>query len=237
MIPAVDIQNGRVVRLYQGKAHRAKEYYGNPINAAKLFEDEGAEIIHVVDLDAAMERGDNSDIILKIAEQIKARIQVGGGIRTLNKAVKFLNGNIERIVLGTVFFNNQKLSRSLIQEYGKDRIVAAVDHYRGEVKIRGWLQSTNIELFNYLNMVEEIGPGYILLSSIEGDGTMSGPDIETIRKVIEYVKTPLIIAGGVSSLNDLIQLKKLKPYGVIIGRALYEKTFTLAEAIKIIGGT
>ncbi|MEM2109449.1 MAG: 1-(5-phosphoribosyl)-5-[(5-phosphoribosylamino)methylideneamino]imidazole-4-carboxamide isomerase [Candidatus Odinarchaeota archaeon] len=237
MIPAVDIQKGRVVRLYQGKANQAKEYYGNPIDAAKLFEDEGAEIIHVVDLDAAMERGDNSDIILKIAERIKASIQVGGGIRTLNKAVKFLNGGVERIVLGTVFFSNRKLSRRLIQEYGKGRIVAAVDHYRGEVKIRGWLQSTNIELFNYLNIVEGIGPGYILLSSIEGDGTMSGLDLETIRKVIKHVKTPLIIAGGASSLKDLIQLKKLEPYGVIIGRALYEKAFTLAEAIKIVGGT
>ncbi len=236
IIPAVDIQKGRVVRLYQGKAETAKEYYSDPVKTAKLFEEEGAEIIHVVDLDAAMGKGDNIDIIIKIAEEVNSEIQVGGGIRTLEKAVKFLNRGIKRVVLGTAFFDDKSLPEYLIKEYGKDRVVAAVDHYKYEVRIKGWLQSTKINLLNYIKIIEEIGPGFILLSSIEADGTMRGPDIDTIEKVIEYVKTPLIIAGGVRSLNDLVSLKKLQPYGVIVGRAFYEKSFTLSEAVKIIGG-
>jgi phosphoribosylformimino-5-aminoimidazole carboxamide ribotide isomerase len=236
IIPAVDIQKGRVVRLYQGKVDTAKEYYSDPVKTAKFFEAEGAEIIHIVDLDAAMDRGDNSDIILRIAEAVSSEVQVGGGIRTVEKAVKFLNKNIRRIVLGTAFFNNKSLPEYLIKEYGKDRIIAAVDHYKLRVKIKGWLQSTEVHLLNYIKIIEEIGPGFILLSSIEADGTMRGPDLDTIEKVIEQVKTPLIIAGGVSSLNDLILLKKLHPYGVIVGRALYEKAFTLREAAKILGG-
>ncbi len=236
IIPAVDIQKCKVVRLYQGKADTAKEYFSDPVKAAKIFEEEGAEIIHIVDLDAAMEKGDNSDIIIKIAESVDSEIQVGGGIRTLEKAVNFLNKNIKRVVLGTAFFNNKNLPEYLIKEYGKDRVVAAVDQYKGKVKIKGWLKSTELPLLTCIKIIEEIGPGFILLSSIEADGTMRGPDIATIEKVIEHVKIPLIIAGGISSVNDLIALKKFKPYGVIIGRALYEKAFTLPEAVKIIGG-
>lgn len=236
VIPAVDIHKGRTVRLLQGKASTAKVYYQDPVETAKLLQEQGADIIHIVDLDAAMGKGDNSRIIVKIAEQLNVDLQVGGGIRDIVKAEKFLNANIRRIVLGTAFYKQPQICEKIIEKYGKERVVAAIDHYRGEVKVKGWLESTRMELFDYLKEIESLRPGYILLSSIEGDGTMTGPDIQTIRQVIDKTSTPIIAAGGIGSLNHLKLLSEINLYAVIVGRALYEKSFRIDEAIKTVGG-
>ena len=236
LIPAVDIKGGKSVRLYQCKAETAKIYYEDPCEAAKIFDIQGAEIIHIIDLDAAMGTGNNEQKILEIAENINAKIEVGGGIRELKDAEKYLNKNIERIIIGTSTFLKPKMIKKLVKDYGKERIVAAVDHFREEVKIKGWLESTNKNLFECLNYVEELKVGYILLSSIEGDGTLKGPDFNTIKEVSKLTNIPIIAAGGIKSIGDIIKLKSLNIYGVVIGKAFYENKFGFKEAINTLGG-
>jgi phosphoribosylformimino-5-aminoimidazole carboxamide ribotide isomerase len=237
LIPAIDIKNGKSVRLYQGKADTAKIYYSNPIQPAKIFDSKGAEIIHIVDLDAALGLGNNSKVILQMVNQINAKIEVGGGIRDLKTARKYLDNGIERIIIGTAVFQNPNLVVELIKEYDKERIMAAIDHFKGIIKIKGWLNSTETILEKGLEFVENLEVGFILLSSIETDGTLRGPDIEIIKRVVNKTQTPIITAGGIGSIDDIIKLKKLNPYGIIIGRALYENKFSFEEALKSIGGS
>jgi phosphoribosylformimino-5-aminoimidazole carboxamide ribotide isomerase len=236
IIPAVDISKGKTVRLYQGKADSVKVYDTNPIETAKAFENPKIDIIHVIDLDAAMGLGDNSEIIINMAKQLDIRLQVGGGIRDINKAKHFLNNNVYRVIIGTAILKQPSLCSDIAREYGRDRIIAAVDHFRGEIKVKGWLETIKINLFNYVKLVEELNPGYILLTSIESDGTMKGPDTVIIEKVSRLIKIPIIAAGGIASLNDLKILSKFNLYGVIIGKALYEKAFTLKQALEVSGG-
>ncbi|MHA1754906.1 MAG: 1-(5-phosphoribosyl)-5-[(5-phosphoribosylamino)methylideneamino]imidazole-4-carboxamide isomerase [Candidatus Odinarchaeia archaeon] len=236
LIPAVDLKNGMTVRLYQGKPETAKVYYQNPLEAAKNFENEGAEIIHVVDLDAAIGLGSNIDTILKIVRNVSCKIEVGGGIRDFETASKYLNNGVERVVIGTATYKNPKLVRRLVKEYGSNRIMAAVDHYGQEVKIKGWTEGTGVKLYEYLKLVEELDVGFILLSSIKEDGALTGPDVKTLSDVAATINTPIIAAGGISSIKDIIKLKNINLYGVIIGRALYENIFTFKDALKALEG-
>jgi len=236
LIPAVDIIKGKCVRLYQGRAETAKVYYSNPITAAEKFSTEGAKLIHIVDLDAAMGVGENSEIILEMAKKIDAKLEVGGGIRDRKIAEKYLDNGIERVVMGTAVFINPDIVKQIADSYGKQRIVAAIDHFKGEVKIKGWLESTNKDLSYFIKFVEDLDVGFILLSSIEGDGTLKGPDLVTAEKAIKSTRIPIILAGGIGSLDDIIKLKNLNPYGVIVGRALYENKFSFKDAVNVVYG-
>jgi len=229
--------NGEVVRLLRGDPKQVKSYahLGDPITIARRWESEGAKLIHVVDLDAALGLGENISIIGNIARSIKAPIQVGGGIRSVERARQLINAGVARTVLGSLAFRSVESLRALLEEFGDERIVVALDHLDGVVMIDGWRKSANITLREATQFFKSLGVRYFLVTSIQRDGMMVGPDMENLSKIID-LRVNVIASGGIRSLNDISMLRDLGVYGVIIGRALYEGSFTLKEALNIAEG-
>lgn len=233
VIPAVDIMGGKVVRLLKGDPREMKSYahLGDPIELAKRWEAEGAQLIHVVDLDAALGLGDNINLIGTIARSINIPIQAGGGIRSVERARQIINAGAARIVLGSLAFRRVKSLKTLLEEFGGERIIVALDHLNGRVMIDGWKQSTHKTLREAAEFFLSLGVEYFLITSIERDGMMMGPDIESLSKIMD-LNVKVIASGGIRSLNDIFLLRDIGVYGVIIGRALYEGALTLKEALK-----
>jgi len=234
VIPAVDIMGGKVVRLLRGdpKLARIYEHLGSPLALAKKWEAEGAPAIHVVDLDAALGRGENGAIIDRIIESISIPVQVGGGIRSVEKARQLINAGAARIVLGSLAFKNPGAIKALLSEFGCEKIVVALDHLNGEVKIGGWRRTTHMMLDEAAEMFSEMGVKFLLVTSIHRDGAMSGPDIGNLSKILG-LGVNVMSSGGIRSLEDIKVLRDLRVYGVIVGRALYEGRFSLREALSV----
>jgi phosphoribosylformimino-5-aminoimidazole carboxamide ribotide isomerase len=238
VIPAIDLMEGEVVRLLRGdpKARSTYEHLGNPVTVAKKWESEGARIIHVIDLDAALGLGNNRESIKAITRAVRVPIQFGGGVRSLDSARNLLREDAERIILGSLAFEDPKAVKTLIEEFGEHRVIVALDHIRGEVMVRGWRKTARLDVPLALQMFLRIGVKNFLVTSVYQDGTLEGPDLETLTKVCAYPEAKIIAAGGIGSLRDLVDLKKLMVRGVIVGKALYEGRFTLKEALMIVEG-
>ena len=234
MIPSIDIMNGEVVRLLRGDLKQVKSYahLGDPITIARRWESEGAKLIHVVDLDAALGLGENINVIGAIARSIRTPIQVGGGIRSIERAHQLINAGVTRIVLGSLAFRSVESLRVLLEEFSDERIIVALDHLDGVVMIDGWRRSANVTLREATQFFKSLGVRYFLVTSIQRDGMMVGPDVENLSKIVD-LGVNVIASGGIRSLNDIFTLRDLGVYGVIIGRALYEGSFTLKEALNI----
>jgi len=234
VIPSIDIMNGEVVRLLRGDLKQVKSYahLGDPITIARRWESEGAKLIHVVDLDAALGLGENINVIGAIARSIRTPIQVGGGIRSIERAHQLINAGVTRIVLGSLAFRSVESLRVLLEEFSDERIIVALDHLDGVVMIDGWRKSANITLREATQFFKSLGVRYFLVTSIQRDGMMVGPDVENLSKIVD-LGVNVIASGGIRSLNDIFTLRDLGVYGVIIGRALYEGSFTLKEALNI----
>lgn len=237
VIPAIDIMNGEVVRLLRGNPKQVKSYahLGDPITIARKWESEGAKLIHVVDLDAALGLGGNVNIIGAIVRSIKAPIQVGGGIRSVEQVRQLINAGVARAVLGSLAFRSVESLKALLEEFGDERIVVALDHLDGVVMIDGWRKSVSMTLKEAAQFFKSLGVRYFLVTSIQRDGMMVGPDIENLSKIVD-LGVNVIASGGIRSLSDISMLRSLGVYGVIIGRALYEGLFTLKEALNIAEG-
>jgi phosphoribosylformimino-5-aminoimidazole carboxamide ribotide isomerase len=235
VIPSIDLLNGEVVRLYKGKPNKAKSYkhLGDPIDFLKKWESEGARIVHVIDLNAALGSGDNRKVIKSIVEAAKGLIQVGGGIRTLEKIRILINMGIEKIILGSIAFKDTTIIEAFLKEYSERHVVVALDHFKGNVMKRGWKTFAKISVEKAASKFMRIGVKNFLVTSVDRDGTLLGPDLETLNR-ISRIKANIISAGGIKSLNDLESLKKLNIKGAIIGKALYEGLFTLKQALKIV---
>mgnify|MGYP000439196227 CR=1 FL=1 len=233
VIPAVDLMGGRVVRLVRGRANSVLNFKGlqDPITAAERWVSEGADLIHVIDLDAALGRGSNTDLVMRMANSVKAKVQAGGGIRTLEKAVKLLEGGVWRIVVGTMAFKNPEALKALLASYGPERVAVAVDHSRGVVKVRGWLEETSLTVREAVEQLAGEGVEYFLVTDVDRDGTLSGVELDTLRGAVR-VGVRVMAAGGVSTLSDIRKLKRVGVWGVIVGRALYEGRFTFREAVE-----
>ncbi len=237
VIPAVDIMGGKVVRLVRGDPKLAKSYehLGDPLTLAKRWEAEGAQIIHIIDLDAALELGNNTNDIEKIVKAVDAKVQVGGGIRSLNAARHLLKLGVERVLLGSLAFKDAAAIKTLLDEFGKNRIIVALDNRDGVVTVRGWKTSAGATVEEAASTFSRLGVGLFLVTSVERDGTLAGPDFETLAKVCR-LRGGDIAAGGIRSLDDLVALKRLGVCGTVIGKALYEGRFTLGEALKSVSG-
>lgn len=233
IIPAVDILGGRVVRLLRGDPREMKSYayLGDPIELARRWESEGAHLIHVVDLDAALGLGNNMNLIEMITRSVSIPVQVGGGIRSIERARQIINAGAARIVLGSLALKSVESLKSLLEEFGDERVAVALDHLNGMVMINGWRQPAHKTLREAAEFFSSIGVKYFLVTSIERDGMMAGPDIENLSKIID-LDIRVIASGGIRNLNDIILLRDTGVYGVIIGRALYEGVLTLREALK-----
>ena len=228
IIPAIDLMNGKVVRLTQGDANRRSEYSIKPQEAVDRWVREGAEMIHVVDLDAALGIGNNRSIIKAIASECSIPVQVGGGIRDVATASDLLESGLYRVILGSLAFNNPQMARNLIKKYTSYRVVVSLDHKCGEIRINGWKTSVGIQLEDALISLKPLEIEWVQITDVERDGTFAGPDIENIRTASRSFR--VIAGGGIASTRDIEELCEAGASAAVIGKALYENRFTLNEA-------
>lgn len=240
VIPALDLLDGRVVRLTRGDLRHTKVYdrAGDPLAIARMWVDEGAKTLHIIDLSGAFSRGNNRELILGIANSLEARVQVGGGIRDLKTAEALLDGGVHRVILGTMAFKEPNSLVRLLDNYGERRVAVALDYgERGQVMVGGWTTQTGRGVVEAMDFFKGFGVKFYLLTAIERDGTLRGSDRETIERVISIEEEVNIMAsGGINGLEDISALKKTGVYGVILGKALYEGKINLREALKIAQG-
>jgi phosphoribosylformimino-5-aminoimidazole carboxamide ribotide isomerase len=234
VIPAVDILGGKCVRLVRGDPEKSKVYYENPLEAARLLENQGAELIHLIDLDAALGSGQNMKAIKKILANISVRTQIGGGIRTLEKADSLLKLGAYRVIFGTAAVQNPQLVEEAVSHYGSKRVAVAIDEKEGKVAVHGWKNRSELDYLELARSFEIMQVGALIFTSISVDGTLKGPQIEKTVKLVETVKVPVIASGGVATLEDLLELARTGVDGVVVGTALYEKKFKLKEALEAI---
>jgi phosphoribosylformimino-5-aminoimidazole carboxamide ribotide isomerase len=234
VIPAVDIMGGKCVRLVQGDPTRSRVYFDNPLEAARRLEVQGAELIHLVDLDAALGSGQNLEAIEIILRELHVKVQIGGGIRTLEKAETLLELGASRVIFGTVAVQNPALVQEAVCRYGSPRVAVAIDERNGKVAFRGWKDQSAVDYLDLARSFEEMEVGTIIFTSTSVDGTLKGPQIEKVRKLVETVRVPVIASGGVAGLNDLVELAGTGVEGVVVGTALYEGRFTLEQAMEVV---
>ncbi len=232
VIPAVDILGKKCVRLRRGDFASATVFSREPVRVVREFVGEGAELVHVVDLDGARAgKMKNFGTIEKIIKNSDARVQVGGGVRDRETARRILELGAN-VVLGTAAIKREKFVREIVEEFGGARVVVALDARGDKVAVEGWRKSARADVFEAARKFERIGVGGILFTSVERDGMLEGPDIRAVEKMARAVDVPVIASGGVSSLDDLKLLKRAGAWGAVVGRALYEKKFELKEAIS-----
>ncbi|MGH9999113.1 MAG: 1-(5-phosphoribosyl)-5-[(5-phosphoribosylamino)methylideneamino]imidazole-4-carboxamide isomerase [Nitrosopumilaceae archaeon] len=232
IIPAIDLMDGKVVRLIKGDPKNKTIYSNNPVEIAKKWEKAGADRIHVVDLDATLGSGSNLQIIKKIAQEISIPIHVAGGLRneeTISDALSFA----DKIVIGTFAFKNKENLPEILAKFGKEKFIISVDQLNGKIVINGWRQSTGIELITGIEDFLKIGLSEFLLTSVDRDGTLLGPDTGSLTKACKIKNTMIIASGGISDLKDTIAVKKCGAAGVILGKALYDGKISIEEVRAI----
>ena len=232
IIPAIDLMNGQVVRLYKGDPKQKTVYSNDPVKIAKKWESNGADMLHIVDLDATLGIGSNLEIIKNILKEITIPVEVAGGLRDeslILDVIKISN----RIVIGTLAFKNKELLKKLLLSLGSEKIVISVDHMDGEIVIHGWQDKTGIKLVDSIKEFLEMGFTEFLLTNVSKDGTMEGPDLEYLEQACNLENTNIIASGGISNVSDVNDVKEKNAFGVILGKALYENKITIEEAKKI----
>ncbi|MBX0299927.1 bifunctional 1-(5-phosphoribosyl)-5-((5-phosphoribosylamino)methylideneamino)imidazole-4-carboxamide isomerase/phosphoribosylanthranilate isomerase PriA [Cryobacterium sp. 1639] len=236
LLPAVDVAGGKAVRLTQGEAG-TETNYGDPMDAALDWAHQGAEWIHLVDLDAAFGRGNNTSVLKKVIKQLRGvNVELSGGIRDDRSLEAALGTGVKRINLGTAALENPEWAASVIAQYG-DAIAVGLDVRGTTLAARGWTKDGG-DLWQVLERLEEAGCTRYVVTDVTKDGTLKGPNIELLREVMERTHRPVIASGGVSSLDDIAALRELVPLGLegaIVGKALYAGAFTLAEALDVSG--
>ena len=232
IIPAVDLMNGQVVRLYKGDPKQKTVYSDNPIEIAKKWEANGADMLHIVDLDATLEIGSNLSIIKKILEEISIPVEVAGGLRDESLILDVVKIS-SRVVIGTLAFKDKELLKKLLLSLGPEKIVISVDHIDGEIVIHGWQDRTGIKLIESIKEFLEIGFTEFLLTNVSRDGTLEGPDLEFLEQACQLDNVNVIASGGISNIADIKDVKEKNAFGVILGKALYENKISIEEAKKI----
>ena len=237
LIPAVDLMNGKIVRLTHGDPKTAKVYdqFGGPVETANKWRAEGAGKIHIIDLDAALGSGDNLSVIAEIVENMDLPIQVGGGIRKVEAAEKLLKLGVNQVILGALAFSDPEAVSQIQQEFGAESVIVALDNKDGKIMVEGWKTATGLGVKEALEKFVALDVYTFLVTSITRDGTLSGPDLDTLKEACQYAGAAIIAAGGIGGLDDLVALKRVGVAGAVIGKALYEGKFTLKEALKMIG--
>jgi len=234
VIPAVDILGGKCVRLFRGDPKRNKVYYDDPLEAAQLLETQGAELIHLIDLDAALGSGQNMEAIKRVIENISVNVEVGGGIRSLQKADQLLKLGAYRVIFGTAAVKNPLLVKDAVKSYGSESVAVAIDEKDGKVAVHGWKNKSELDYLDLARSFESMDVGALIFTPISVDGTLRGPQIEQTVKLVETVDVPVIASGGVAKLEDLVALAKTGVEGVVVGTAIYEKKFTVKEALETV---
>ncbi len=240
IIPAIDLRGGRCVRLTQGQASAETVYSENPVKIAKRWYDEGAEMLHIVNLDAALNKNDadNLKALERILYEVTIPVQFGGGVRTMDDVRRIDELGATRIVIGTTAIENPVLLDHIIEEFGST-IVVGIDARDGKVALRGWEKLSSVNAIEFAQKVAEMGVERIVYTDIARDGMLSGINLDATREIAEASGLKVTASGGVASLDDIRALKELESSGVdsvIIGKALYEGVFTLEEALDVADG-
>ncbi|TFV97009.1 bifunctional 1-(5-phosphoribosyl)-5-((5-phosphoribosylamino)methylideneamino)imidazole-4-carboxamide isomerase/phosphoribosylanthranilate isomerase PriA [Leifsonia flava] len=234
LLPAVDVADGKAVRLTQGEAG-TETNYGDPVQAAEDWVSQGAEWIHLVDLDAAFGRGDNLDVLRRVMKQMHGiNVELSGGIRDDRSLEAALDSGAKRINLGTAALENPEWAANVISKYG-EAIAVGLDVRGTTLAARGWTREGG-DLWEVLDRLEEAGCARYVVTDVTKDGTLQGPNIELLKLVMEKTERPVVASGGISSLDDIQALRDLVPLGLegaIVGKALYAGAFTLAEALDV----
>jgi phosphoribosylformimino-5-aminoimidazole carboxamide ribotide isomerase len=244
IFPAIDLLDGKCVRLYQGDYDKSQVFNDNPADMARSWLDQGATKLHLVDLDGAKAGYPvNVDAIARIVEMVKTtatqpvQIQVGGGLRNEDSIRQLLKLGVDRAILGTVAVEQPELVKDLCQKY-PHQIVVGIDARDGKVATKGWLETSQVQATDLAHQMAGMGAAAIIYTDIHRDGTLSGPNLDALRELANGLSIPVIASGGVSSLQDLFNLLALESIGVtgaIVGRALYTGEVSLADAIRAVG--
>ncbi len=236
LLPAVDVADGKAVRLTQGEAG-TETSYGDPVDAAGEWVDQGAEWIHLVDLDAAFGRGSNTALLRRVIKQFRhVQVELSGGIRDDESLEAALESGAARVNLGTAALENPEWAASVIARYG-EAVAVGLDVRGTTLAARGWTQEGG-DLWEVLERLEQAGCSRYVLTDVTRDGTLGGPNLELLREVTARTPKPVVASGGVANLDDIAALRELVPLGVegaIVGKALYAGAFTLAEALDVAG--
>lgn len=231
IIPAIDLMDGQVVRLHKGDPTQKTVYSTNPIEVAKKWEASGADMLHIVDLDATLGNGSNLSIIKKMLSEISIPVEVAGGLR--NEALIFEVAKIStRIVIGTLAFTNKELLKKLSSSLGFEKIVISVDHNAGKIVTHGWQQNTEIKLIESMKEFLEMGFTEFLLTNVSRDGTMKGPDLEFLELASSLDQTNVIASGGISNINDVMNVKEKKLLELYLEKLFMKIKFLLRRQQK-----
>lgn len=236
LLPAVDIVDGQVVMLHQGEAG-SETIYGNPVDAAVQWQEQGAEWLHLVDLDAAFGRGANREAIARIVDELNIKVELSGGLRDDASLEQALDLGVTRVNIGTAALENPEWTATIIEKFG-DKIAISLDVRGEKLSGRGWT-SEGGDIWETIKRLEDAGCARYVVTDVIQDGTLQGPNIDLLTKVTQHTDKPVVASGGISSLEDIRALHALVPAGIegaIIGKALYENKFTLPQALTIANG-
>jgi len=237
IFPAIDIKGGKCVRLLKGDFNQITQYEKSPIDQAEEFSNLGFNNIHLVDLDGALnERPINENIIKEIGKNNKIKVQIGGGIRSIDHIKKLLDFGIDKVILGTAAVENMEFLKIACEKFD-NKIALSLDARKGYIALSGWKKQTNILASDFIKKIKNINISRIIYTDINKDGTKSGPNIEETISLSNLTKIPIVISGGVASIDDIINIKKrkiLNVEGIIIGKAIYDGNIDAKELSKLI---
>jgi len=234
-LPAIDLMGGKCVRLFQGEKAKKTQYSDRPQDTARAFESQGADRLHVVDLDGAFNDGGNRQCVRDIVAAVSIPVQVGGGIRTLEDVRTLFGLGASSVIFGTAAVKDPGLVGAALSQYGPDRIYVGIDAKGGRVAVRGWVETTDADPLSLARDIKAAGVKTVIYTDISRDGALCGPNIEATRRLALETGLSVIASGGIQSLDDLRSLLTLEPSGVtgiISGRAVYEGKFTVAQAVE-----
>jgi phosphoribosylformimino-5-aminoimidazole carboxamide ribotide isomerase len=238
VIPAIDLKDGLCVRLLQGRQEDSTVYSDDPVTTALKWEAKGARRLHIVDLDGAFTGNQkNLESIIAIRKNIKIEIQVGGGIRDLDRIEQLFSAGIDRVILGTVAVEKPEIVRAACAKY-RGRVLVGIDANEGIVAVKGWVEVTAVKALELALRMQDCGCSGIIYTDISRDGMLAGPNISATKEMAESLNIPVIASGGIASLDDIRNLTSIrKLYGAITGKALYTGSIDLSEAIKVAGAS
>lgn len=233
IFPAIDIKGGRCVRLFKGDFATVEQVAENPLETACSFVNNGAEWIHMVDLDGALagERV-NSNVFIEVAANTSLKVELGGGIRNMKDIAFYIEHGISRVILGSAALKDPELVRTAVKEYGS-HIAVGIDAKNGYVATEGWTEKSNVHFNDFAKQMEAIGVQTIIYTDISKDGTLSGPNLEELGAIHDAVDCDITASGGVTTIEDIAALKQLDLYGAICGKSIYKGTLSLKEAVDL----
>ena len=240
IIPAIDIKEGRCVRLTEGQFEDVEIFSDDPVAVAVKWANKGAMMLHVVDLDGARYgKLTNISLLEQIIKKVNIPVQTGGGIRNYRDVKNLINLGASRVILGTILWKDKSLAKRLFEDFS-EKIIAGIDAREGHVAVEGWQNITSVDALDFAKEMERLGARRIIYTDIKRDGTLIGPNISNIEEIVKNVNIPLICSGGITSLGDIEKLKRLEDLGlegIIIGKALYKGKIILEEALKVVVNT